>query len=98
MSNTKLVHDLLFNFGTAIPWLSIIFFAKPSHYAGVTVGGVITALGCEPTTITILPCLNHGNYFSSRTLVEFLDSSGKPTIGLISGMAASAQESDFLKN
>ena len=51
--------------------------------AGVTIGDIMTELACEPTNTTILPSLSHGKYFTSRPLVEFLDSSGKPITGQI---------------
>ena len=82
MSDTKFVHDLTFNFGTAIP-CQVLSFLLHRRTAEVTIGDIITELACEPTNTTILPSLSHGKYFSSRPLVEFLDSLSKPIMGQI---------------
>ena len=38
--------------------------------AGITVGDVITELACTPINVTLVHSLQHGQYFSSRPLIQ----------------------------
>ena len=75
----------------------VLSFLLYCRTAGVTIGDVTTERAWEPTNTTILLSLNHGKYFSSRPLVEFLDSSGKPIIEKIYRDGNVYPEVKFLK-
>ena len=55
------------------------------HTAAITIGDVLTELMCIPVNATLLKSLKHGNYFSLRPLVQYVDHLNVTRVGQLYG-------------
>ena len=55
------------------------------HTAAITIGDVLTELMCIPVNATLLKSLKHGNHFSLRPLVQYVDHLNVTQVGQLYG-------------
>ena len=58
--------------GKSFPGPVLSTLLRPNT-AAITIGDVLTELMCTPVNTTLLKCLQHGNYFSLRPLLQYVD-------------------------